>query len=240
MCIEICKNKAIKQEEGKITLDKKICNNCGKCEIICPSKARVMIGTEMSVPETLKEIEKDMQFYRRSGGGVTFSGGEPVQYNEFVEEITYELKKRNIHVAIETTGYAPWGKFWSAVKDMDLILFDLKGFDKEVHKMNTGIDNELILNNAKEIASLKKVIFRIPIIPGYNNDESSLEKLSGFINECNPGGEVHIIPYHALGKSKYEHLRREYKLSEIKSPSNDDLSKLANIFTAKGLKTQVF
>jgi len=151
-----------------------------------------------------------------------------------------ECVKRNIHVSIETSGCAPWDRFWDGVKDADLILYDLKAFDAVLHREITGVGNEEILDNAKKISSLKKVVFRIPVIPGYNNFESSFKGLADFINRCNPGGEVHIIPYHALGKPKYKRLGLEYELSDVVPPSDEELKVFARIFSDRGLDTKIY
>jgi len=240
LCIEACENKAVNIRDNKIINDKSKCANCRKCEDVCPTGARALAGKEMSAEEVIKELEKDCQFYRRSGGGVTFSGGEPVLQGEFVRELAEELKKRNIHTAIETTGFADWDIFRDAVKNVDLVLYDLKAFNPEKHMRFTGTDNRCILDNARKIAGLKEVIFRIPVIPGFNEQVEDMENLAGFISECKPGGEVHVIPYHALGKPKYERLGKVYALAEVKPPSGEELARLKDIFTAKGLKTEIY
>lgn len=219
------------------------CIGCGKCEEsvdACPTDARVRAGKEMTVSEVMREIEKDIKFYRRSDGGVTFSGGEPLMQWEFVKELAKLLKAKGIHTAVETTGFAPWEVFYGAVEDIDLILYDLKAYDPEIHQRYTGADNVLILENARKITESKKVIFRIPVIPGFNDSLSSMEGLAEFIHSCKPDAEVNIIPYHGLGGSKYERLGKNYELMNVLPPSNESLNKIKEIFTSKGLNTEIY
>ena len=239
-CAKVCENGAVRILNGEFINEREKCINCGKCEKVCSTGARRLVGKKMNVAEVLVETQKDFQFYRRSKGGVTLSGGEPIIQKTFVQNLINGLRKINIHVAIETTGFMSWEHFWAVAKNVDLVLYDLKSYDSKMHRKFTGQANELILGNAKKITKLKEVIFRIPIIPGYNDDEDSIEKLAGFICECNSGGKVDLLPYHMLGTSKYKYLGREYKLVDVKPPSKDKLFRLKEIISRKGLKVGIY
>jgi pyruvate formate lyase activating enzyme len=198
-----------------------------------------IVGKTMTVDEVIYEIEKDKQFYSNSEGGVTFSGGEPILHSEFLHSIVPKLKEKGIHVAIETTGYGEWEEFFKVVKDMDLILFDLKEMNSEKHDKYTGVHNQLIIENAKKISKIKETIFRLPVIPGYNDEIENFKQVVTLLKELDHECSVHLLPYHTYGKEKYKKLGKKYNLPEVESPSKEDMQKIANIFEKSDIKASI-
>lgn len=235
-CVQKCNFGASILKDGKVQFEINKCTSCGECLEICPTNSKEIIGKNMTVDEVINEIEKDNVFYRNSGGGVTFSGGEPTLHCNFLKEIVPKLKKKGIHVAIETTGYCEWKKFWASVKDVDLVLFDLKQMNNEKHKKYTGVENDIILENAAKISKLKETVFRIPVIPGYNDQIENFEAIADMLKSFQFNGEVNLLPYHSYGRSKYDKLGKKYDLCEVKAPSKEKLNSISNILNRNNIK----
>ena len=217
-CVEICLKKAVnpdlKNKKG-YKIDTSLCDLCGDCIRECPSGALSLIGKEMSIDEIYNEIESDAMFFRLSKGGVTFSGGEPLIHIGFLSMIIEKCYHGNIDTAVETCGYVPWDNFKKILDKTDIILFDLKHIDSKKHEELTGVSNELILENAKKLVEKKaNLIFRIPLIPGYNDDAKHINEIGKFISSIKMK-EVHIMPYHRLGEDKYKFSKNVYKLGDL-------------------------
>jgi len=244
-CIEACEYGAFTGKNDKISLDKTICINCGECAEVCPTGAASMVGREISVLEAADTLEADAVFFRRSGGGVTISGGEPSQHPAFTNDLILELKRRGIHSAVETCGYAPWESFRETIQNSDLVLFDLKIADPEKHKKGTGTDNELIFSNAERISTQLNIIFRIPVIPGYTTERSNLEEIADFIvslgrkKENNDIPELHLLPYHSFGSAKYRSIGKLYELNETLPPSDEEMDIYRRIFTDRSIEVKI-
>ncbi len=225
-CKEVCPRGAIL--EGDIRIDTDKCDLCGLCTEACPPGALQMSGSTMSVGELLDVVEKDRVFYEKSGGGVTFSGGEPLVQHEFLGEALASMREAGIHTAIETTGYARWPVLDGIREYVDLFLYDLKIMDPERHRKVTGVSNEVILQNLKKLtASGAGITVRVPVIPGYTSDEANLRSVFEFVSSLDSTPEVNILPYHKLGKSKYGYAGREYGLDEIEPPEDGEMQAIA-------------
>lgn len=228
-------------QTGALTLngwDREKCIECEACTDICPTGARKFIGKLMTPLEVKKEILKDSGFYRTSGGGVTFSGGEALSQSEFVEALAVELKKDYITMAIETSGYAPWEKAEKVLIYMNEILYDIKHMDSTMHKKLVGVGNELILENARRAAQLNsKFIVRVPVIGGKNNDFENIYKTGLFAKEIG-ADELHLLPYHRFGESKYNMLKREY-LCDAYTPSDEEMEKLKTVIGEMNLECHI-
>lgn len=186
-----------------------------------------VVGREVTVGEVMEIVERDKPFYDRSGGGLTLSGGEPLQQPDFSEALVLEAKKRGIKVAIETSGFQTWDLFWKVVKNIDVVLFDVKIMDSKKHKEIIGGDNSIILSNLKKSAELgKKIIVRVPIIPKYTDDLYNLNEIAKLSKDIGIS-EIHFLPYHQFGVHKYKKLDREYRLSEIDSIPKDKIEAMA-------------
>ena len=161
-------------------------------------------------------------FYTNSGGGVTIGGGEPAMQHEFVTELLMACKEANIHTAIETCGYGKWENISAMFDYLDEVFFDLKMMDSNRHEELTGVRNELILQNAKHIAEKGvKITFRIPLIPSINDDTDNIRSTGEFVAELSSSNEniaVEILPYHELGKDKYQWLNIKYEIDNTVKP----------------------
>lgn len=212
---------------------------CGLCWEVCPNEALKVAGKKVTVKEVLSIVEKDRIFYERSGGGVTLSGGEPLMQHEFSAALLAACKKKGLNTAIETSGYQKWELFLPILENTDLVLFDIKIMDSDLHRNTIGVPNDLILDNARKIVELgKDIIVRIPIIPGYNDSIENLRDTAEFAASIGVK-EVHLLPYHRLGESKYNQLGRIYNLKDVNVPSTNYIESLAQIFIKNNLKTQV-
>ena len=215
-CVKVCPENAVNldlfcPESAKI--DRQKCTFCAKCATDCPTGALKIVGEEMDADAVLGIIKKDAAFYRRSGGGVTLSGGEPLSQPEFAQNLLEKCHDLNIHTAIETCGQVPRRVFEQVLPLTDLFLFDVKQLDDNIHKQLTGVSNELILSNLRWLHQKSAdVILRLPLIPDKNMDAANLHSLARLVNELGIK-ELNLMPFHQMGKDKYSHLGRSYQLS---------------------------
>ncbi|RKL61602.1 glycyl-radical enzyme activating protein [Thermoanaerobacteraceae bacterium SP2] len=239
-CIKACPEQALTMTPEGINIDHEKCNVCGKCASACNAEALVLIGRIMSVQEVFAEILKDEHFYRKSGGGVTFSGGEPLHQIDFLVELAKLCKNNYIHTCIETSGFVPWENMKRAVPYIDLFLYDFKTMNHIKHKEFTGVSNEIILDNFKHLVELKKnVVVRIPVIPGLNDDEENYLKLIEFLNGFVPGNRIDLLPYHRLGVSKYNSLNKDYKLRELEPPPKEKMEAIRRLLIHSGFEVTI-
>lgn len=239
-CVQTCTREAITIVGDDRRVDPEKCNLCFNCLDICYSGALELVGKKMSVEEVLEEVRKDLPFYTQSNGGITLSGGEPAVQHDFSVAILDECKKEGIHTALETCGFAHWSVLRELVNRVDLVLYDIKHVNPEIHKKLTGQTNTLILQNAKLIADLgKKMIVRVPVIPTCNSTEESIREIMNFVLSLKSVKEIHLLPYHRYGKNKYDRLGWEYTLGEIPSPKDDEMNKLKVMGKELGLIVQI-
>ena len=233
-CLTVCPHNAISPGKKKksltsdeeitlVTVDRSKCDNCGKCAEVCTSKALYMCGTDYTVDELMERVRRDIPFFNKSGGGVTISGGECLSQPEFTLEFLKRCKAEGIHTAVDTTGFTDWKWIEKVLPYTDLFLYDLKHMDSEMHKRGTGVPNEVILENARKIAKAGgKFQLRIPVIPMYNDSVEEFEKYGNFIKELGDSVEVvQLLPYHALGVTKWERLGRDKPVLEATPPSDE-------------------
>ncbi len=196
------------------------------------------IGKYYQADEIIDIILEDEAFYQESGGGVTFSGGEPLLQSDFLLPVLIECKRNDVHTAIDTSGNVDPDAFNMVLSFTDLFLFDIKLFDDEMHKKYTGVSNKLILNN---FISLTKedveIIVRIPIIPGITDTEKNINQLSEFLH--GKIERVDLLPYHVYAKNKYERLGRKFSLAEITESETDHIQELSDHFTSSGIIVQI-
>ena len=206
------------------------CDLCGKCERACPSGARKICGKEYSVQELVEEIVQDKIFYEVSGGGVTCSGGECMLYPEFLAELLKACKKVGVQTAVDTAGNVPFESFEKVLPYTDMILYDVKCVDEELHKRGTGVSNALILENLKKLSKRfqGELIVRVPVVCGYNDDEREMKKIAAFLKPL-AVKKVELLPYHSLGEHKYEALGMDYE--PFRAPTNEKIKELKKLFT---------
>ncbi|MCT4542328.1 MAG: glycyl-radical enzyme activating protein [Vallitalea sp.] len=236
-CMEVCPTGAIQlQNDKKISYEK--CTLCGKCVEVCYAEALEMTGENATVKEVCDIIMKDSVYYRRSGGGVTLSGGEALLQPKFARDILKACKNNGINTAIETAAFVTKESLKLVLPYTDLVLLDIKIMEDELHKKYTGQSNETILENAKYIAQHCNTIIRIPIIPGVNDTESNIRDTVNFAKKININ-EIHLLPYHRLGTNKYEYLGCSYEMKSTNVPTNNQINELKNIVNSYGLKCRI-
>jgi pyruvate formate lyase activating enzyme len=198
-------------------------------------------GERVEVEELVDTLLKDMHFYEESGGGVTFSGGEPLMQPEGLLQLLEACKMHGIHTTVDTCGYASWEQFERILPLTDLFLFDLKNMDPELHKKSTGVDNAPILSNAATLLEKgARVIFRIPVIPGINTSDSEVAGMVRFLSErAEKMTEVHLLPYHRIADNKYRRLQKEQYLSDVTEPDEHMMRQLKEEFRQTGLEVVI-
>jgi pyruvate formate lyase activating enzyme len=198
------------------------------------------VGRDVSVSDIMPEILSDITYYRRSGGGVTLSGGEVLCQADFARELLKECKNNGLHTAIESAASLPFSEIEKLLPYLDLYLMDIKHIDSKKHKDFTGKGNELILENAKKISeSGVELIIRTPVIPSFNDTKEEILAISKFASSLKGVREHHLLPYHRLGSDKYAGLGRNYSLKEILPPSNEKMEYLKSIAESAGIKAQI-
>ena len=234
-CIDVCPSGAIhKDEDGRLSLDRQSCTGCGTCVEECLAEARSISGKEVTVEEVCRVVEKDMSYYRNSGGGVTVSGGEPTCQPESLLQLLIKCREVGIHTCLDTCGFADWDILKEALKHVDLVLMDNKHMNTEIHKKLTGVNNELILENTARVAAQGvPMIIRVPLIPGLNDSDENINQLGQFMKTCGLL-RVDLLPYHRFSLSKYQALSKEYSLGELPSPDEAEVHRVANTLETLG------
>jgi pyruvate formate lyase activating enzyme len=196
-------------------------------------------GKYYTVDELFNVVKKDEQFYRASGGGVTIGGGEATWQPTFTLQFIRKCRENYIHTALDTCGYITSDDGIQALKEADLLLFDVKGMDPQKHLMHTGITNEVILENLNMINSMEKpIIIRIPIIPGYTDSDENLGATAEFLATLKSVERVDLMPVHEYGNVKYDQIGKEYKLN-VKPIPQERQAEIKSLFERCGLKTQL-
>ena len=239
-CVQVCPAGAVQVENDTIRYIRENCTNCLECTKNCPSLAREKCGELFTVDRVVREVVKDVKFYKKSGGGITLTGGEPLYQAEFAAALLKACKERHLHTALETTGYGIWRDFSDVLIYTDLVLFDIKHMNPDIHKRLTGVDNKLILNNMKKVARMKIALTaRLPLIPGLNDSISNLNQTAEFIKGLETITELHILPYHKLGIYKYGLLAESYALGDLDKPGDDEVEKITVLFERHGLNVKI-
>ncbi|MCL2665601.1 MAG: glycyl-radical enzyme activating protein [Defluviitaleaceae bacterium] len=206
------------------------CERCGKCAEACFAGALVLCGKSMTADEVLAEADRDRDYYAASGGGVTFSGGEPIAQAEFLLELLEKSKSRGYHTAVETAGFAPWKNFEKVLRFVDLWLYDVKMVDEKKHKEFTGQSNALIKKNLRRLAESGADIFvRIPVVPGVN-DGAELLATADFLEETGGVRNVEPLRLNHLAEGKFLSLGMEYAAKKFREPSQEEMAAACDIF----------
>lgn len=238
-CIEECTKQSVSFQNGRIVQNWDLCIDCGTCAERCYSGARALLGKTMNADQVFQEIQKDKVFFDTSGGGVTFSGGEPLLYGEFVFDVAKRCKEQGINVAVETCGCFPQ-EFVESVACIDTMLFDLKLIDDDKHHRYCGCTNKKILSNFRRACQLTDILPRIPVIPGVNDTKNDIQLLTDFLNTCEAEFErLCLLPYHNLGQCKYEGLGRDYTMKDITPPESDYMMRVKEDFESLGYQVKI-
>lgn len=233
-CMNICSKDVHSFENGTRILYRENCIVCGSCVRICPSKALLLSGESVTTEELVRRIERDSSFYKSSGGGITFSGGEPLLQKDFLMEVLLQCKKMGYHTAIESAANVPWTVFEDIYGLLDLFIIDIKTMDREIHKSVARVSNDLIINNIKKLDSLDKDLWiRTPIISGINDNVESINNIAEFVRKLKNVKKVELIPFHKMAINKYESLGMNYGAASLEPPSSQLMKELNSLFLIK-------
>ncbi len=239
-CIAICPNHAIAFSDGAATTEASLCDLCLKCAQVCCADAREVIGRSVTIEEVMAEIKRDIVFYDESGGGVTFSGGEPLMQPAFLLGLLDACGHVGIHRTVDTSGYAGREVLLRVAEKTDLFLYDLKHTDPEIHKKYTGVRNEVILKNLTHLAARgASICVRLPLIPGVNDDRSNVENTGAFLATLDHINCIDILPYHEAMRSKYKRFGWVYRLGELPPPDPLHLQDIAALLRSFGLRVTI-
>lgn len=220
-CVTDCPEKAVRPT-GDSLIEKvnlTLCTHCGICAQGCCSGALKMIGESMSVEQVYDAVMRDSSFYWNSGGGVTFTGGEPTYQPEFFSAMVIEFKKHGLHLVLETCGAFQWQSVAEALSLIDIFYFDIKHLDNDKHRRFTGEGTAELLENAKRVDTLgKPVRVRVPLIPGFNDRPEEFAEILRFASGLRNLDMVQVLPYHRFGVAKYERVGVGYSLGGLTSP----------------------
>lgn len=235
-CREVCPLSLISIEDNRVKRERDGCTLCNRCVEACPRKALTPVAAEMNVEEAFQEVMRDMDFYRESGGGGTFSGGEVLSNGDFVVELLKRCRDEYIDTAIETSGFGRYEVLEEIARYTDHILFDIKHTDDDTHQEMTGVSNKPILENLRRVARVHNdITLRIPLMKGVNDTEENIQNIMEIARE-NSIGEIHLLPYHTMGLEKYRHLDIEYRGEELEKFTMDEMEGLKNLIEDSGFK----
>lgn len=242
-CAQACPVGAISPDDTfGLNVDRDACTVCGDCVSACLYEAREVVGKTVSVGEMLTLIRRDRRFYDRSGGGVTLTGGEPLQQRAFSVELLKACRAAGIHTAMETCGFADSSCVDAVLPHLNLLFYDIKHMDPEIHRELTGQSNDLILGNLERAAAAfdeGMIIVRMPWVPGCNGDGAVLEQIVDFVATLPNIDHIEVMPYHRLGSAKYEGLGRRYSLHGQQPVARSDLAHLVEVGRARGVRVRI-
>jgi len=238
-CEKTCLQQALSFKDKQLCIDRAECNLCGACVHACPSGALVIVGKRMKVDNVVEELTKDSAFYSQSNGGITVSGGEPLMQLDFLNAILAACRKKNIHTAVDTSGYSSLSALTKIRDKTDLFLYDLKIMDNDKHRRFIGASNKRILENFQMLAETgSRLLVRFPMIPNINDDERNIMQTADFITSCGINS-ICLLPYHRSGIEKYRSLGKKYRLEQTETPSDRRLNAVKKRFEAHGVSVTV-
>ena len=231
-CREVCPEGAIVQDGAHLAIDPGRCSNCLACAWPCYAGSKQVVGRAMTTAEVMAEAMKDRTFYKHSGGGITFSGGEPLMQPAFLLELLGECRRLGVDAALETTAHGSFDALAAAARLLDTLYIDLKHLDPDRHRELTGVANTLILDNIRRLdGEGKRFIVRIPVIPGCNDGPGEIEAIARFCLGLESVAAIELLPYHPLGEHKYASLGRDYPLKGLAAPSGQRMAELRDAVT---------
>jgi pyruvate formate lyase activating enzyme len=240
-CVENCPKSALRLTPDGIVTDVELCDLCGICADVCPTKAMEMSGYPATVEEVMKVVRRETVMMDQSAGGITISGGEPLQQPDFLIELLDACGSEGIHRAVDTSGFAKTEILLEVAKRTDLFLYDLKHMDSEKHKRFTGVGNEKILSNLQILAeSGAEINIRIPLISGVNSDPENLRQTASFIAALDgPPKQVNLLAYHNIAINKHNKLGQQHDQAGLAEPTKEEIGCAVAIFAEFGLQASV-
>jgi len=243
-CVSVCpQNVHTITEDGRHLLDRTLCAACGKCAYHCPHTALNLIGTQYQPEELLRQILKDQKYYETSGGGVTFSGGEPMLHPAYLAQMLRMCREAGLHTAVDTAGCVPFSSFETVLPWTNLFLYDIKLWDEAGHRAATGVSNQRILENLDALTRAgADVYIRTPVIPTFNDDPETFRQIAAFLAGL-PGREhvrlIQLLPYHSYGVGKYASLGQPSKTAALKPPEDALMRQALQFYLDLGLPAQI-
>ncbi len=214
------------------------CTSCGICADVCPNHAKIKLVEYKLADKIIEEIKRQIVFFRYSGGGVTFSGGEATMQEAFLRELVHRLEDLGINIALETSAYFDYDKVSDILYSLDMLFVDIKIMDDIKHKHFTGVSNQLILKNIKRLKELCiPIVVRVPTIIGVNADDENIIATANFVHENLPNAIMELLPYHSLASYKYESLGMLQPSADFKSPSIQEILRLRLLIESYGVET---
>ncbi len=240
-CIDACPTQSLSLLEQGVARNSSTCRSCGECADVCPALAHESTGRLADTAEIMAEIKKDMPFFDTSGGGVTFSGGEPLMQPDFLRELLLLCGGLGIHRAVDTCAFAATDLLLKIAENCELFLVDLKHMDSDMHLRHTGVRNELILQNIAALAQRgSSLIIRIPLIEGVNSDEENIRRSGAFLAGLScPPLQVDLLPYHGIAGSKYKKLGLADPGPQFTPIQGDSVQCCKQILTEMDLKVEI-
>jgi pyruvate formate lyase activating enzyme len=238
-CLERCPQGGLTPGDTQVLIDRTQCVACGTCAKTCYAEALVVRGQRMSVAEVMAEVVKDRPFYENSGGGMTLSGGEPLFQADFAIALLRASKAEGLHNCLDTSGYAAWEVLEQAVEYSDLVLYDLKTVNPQLHRAWTGRNNQRILENLRALTGDGvPVKLRMPLVPGFNDSPEEMAAAARFIMELAHPPPLEILPYHKLGEGKHEALGVKGGF-HAETPPREQVEALAEVAREYGVQCEV-
>jgi len=238
-CFDDCKLGAISETDGRPVIDQGVCRWCGDCADGCSTDARLQVGSVMTESRVLQEIERDTPFHRQSGGGVTFSGGEPLLQAEFLIRLLEGCRALGIHSAVDTCGAASAHDVDRVADAADLLLYDLKHVDDDDHRRITGSSNREILDNLRRAVRRHAAVrIRFTLVPGVNDDEDHLRRLAGFVSSLGLS-EIDVLPYRPVVGGRYEALGRANPARSLTEPGPEAVAAVCQQLESQGMRVSV-
>lgn len=233
-CAGVCPVGAIRRQGHRIDHD--ACNRCGLCVEACPHEALRLIGEDLEPEELMAKLLPDLPYFRSSGGGVTFTGGEPTLHPEFLRRMLQLCREEGIHTNIETSGRFSWERLEPALRLCDLVYFDLKILDADLHRQHLGDGFDEIIDNAERfVAGGYPVEFRMPVVQGFTDTSANVDSVIEFLHRLGRPS-IHLLPYHNMGESKIDVIDGDQPRLGLQSYPQDRMSELCAEFRSRGIE----
>lgn len=239
-CAEVCPTSAITLGPAGVEINHSACTLCGDCVEACPRNALAFDGRDVTTDEVLDEVGRDAIFHEVSGGGVTFSGGEPLAQADFVLGTAAAVKARGVPTTLESSFHAPWSSIEPLLDVIDLFIVDVKVADPEAHRVATGVRNDLILDNLRRLAAALRgtgrILIRVPLVPRYTATPENLRAIAELIVAIAPALPVELINFNPLAGAKYRRMGMPHEFADVTAAfSPAEMSAFRSLFAERGL-----